>query len=70
MSRGGAGGGGITNSDPGPSSPSVGGGGGGGVSSSSVLTMSASGVIGQLGTTGGGTALPKLELHVKVRQNG
>lgn len=58
-------GGDTTISDPAPSSPSIGGGGGGGgaASSSSVLMMSVSGVKGQLGTTGGGTAFPKLELH-------
>ncbi len=38
-------------------------GGGGGPSPSSVLMMSTSGLVGQLGTTGGGTALPKLELQ-------
>lgn len=67
MSRGGAGGGATTVSDPAPSSPFIGGGGGGGrgVSSSSVLTMSVSGATGQLGMTGGGTALPKLELKEK-----
>lgn len=63
MLRGGAGGGATPISGPAPSSPSIGGGGSVGMSSSSVLTMSGSEVIGQLGTTGGGTALPKLELH-------
>lgn len=60
--RGGAMGEATTISDPAPSSPSIIGGGGGAASSSSVLTMSVSGLNGQLGTTGGGTALPKLEL--------
>lgn len=68
MSRGGAGGGATTISDPAPSSPFMGGGGGGGVSSSSVLMMSVSGVAGQLGMTGGGTAFPKLELREKIRR--
>lgn len=36
--------------------------GGGGASSSRVVMMSESGDAGQLGTTGGGTALPKLDL--------
>ncbi len=62
---GGGGGGGGPVSSPWSSSPSasISGGGGGGPSPSSVLMMSTSGLVGQLGTTGGGTALPKLELQ-------
>ncbi len=66
QSRGGGGGGGgglVLSPWSCPPSASISGGGGGGSSPISVLMMSTSGLVGQLGTTGGGTALPKLELY-------
>lgn len=58
----GGGGGAAAVMEASPSSIRDRGGGGGGASSSRVVMMSESGDAGQLGTTGGGTALPKLDL--------
>lgn len=63
QSRGGGGGGSVICPWSFSPSASIIGGGGGGPSSSSERMMSPSGLVGQLGTTGGGTAFPKLELR-------